>query len=63
VRIGEEKKGAQEKKGLLLLRKGKDVRPACSLMALRSANQGLAAVAEEAKRMPLAALAILEAIL
>jgi hypothetical protein len=32
-------------------------------MATRSANQGLAAVAEEEKRMPLAALAILEAIL
>lgn len=45
------------------MREGKDIRPACSLMATRSANQGLAAVAEEAKRMPLAALAILEAIL
>jgi len=42
----------------------KNVRPACSFKAARSANQALpaVAVAEEEKRMPLAAAAILEAI-
>lgn len=43
--------------------KFKNIRPACSLIAIRSASQGLAADAWawDAKRMPLAAVAMREA--